>query len=85
MKVREVYNNTLKYLDVFVGGLLEATADGPGEVFQMAYLDQFTRLRDGDRFWFENQQSKCVINNVDIILLYTKFCLDECVTVNNIS
>ncbi|XP_071952320.1 dual oxidase 1-like [Antedon mediterranea] len=41
-------------IDVWVGGLLETTSDGPGELFHHVILDQFLRIRDGDRFWFEN-------------------------------
>lgn len=31
--------------------------DGPGELFTEIIIDQFTRLRDSDRFWFENADS----------------------------
>ena len=41
-------------VDVFVGGMFETTPRGPGELFKTIIIDQFTRIRDGDRFWFEN-------------------------------
>ncbi|KAL5010355.1 hypothetical protein ScPMuIL_012660 [Solemya velum] len=41
-------------LDVFVGGMLETTELGPGELFSKIILDQFITIRNGDRFWFEN-------------------------------
>jgi len=41
-------------IDVFVGGMLETTPNGPGELFKTILIDQMTTLRDGDRFWFEN-------------------------------
>ncbi|WAR00380.1 DUOX-like protein [Mya arenaria] len=56
-KLSELYNRTgssLDELDLFTGGLLETTAEGPGELFHHVTLDQFLRIRHGDRFWFEN-------------------------------
>ncbi|KAK3096749.1 hypothetical protein FSP39_002883 [Pinctada imbricata] len=41
-------------VDLFVGGLLETTFDGPGPLFRSILVDQFCRIRDGDRFWYEN-------------------------------
>ncbi|XP_046466415.1 dual oxidase isoform X1 [Neodiprion pinetum] len=49
----EIYSNNLENIDVYVGGMLESS-DGPGELFKAVIKDQFTRLRDADRFWFEN-------------------------------
>ena len=45
-------------IDVIVGGLAEDKAAGAmvGELFQTIMVDQFVRLRDGDRFWYENGQ-----------------------------
>ena len=43
-------------IDLWVGGLAEAPAgDGlVGETFRAILVDQFTRLRDGDRFWYQS-------------------------------
>lgn len=43
-------------IDVFVGGLAEDPVTGSmlGELFHTVVADQFTRLRDGDRFYYEN-------------------------------
>jgi hypothetical protein len=43
-------------LDLWVGGLSEAHVNGGmlGELFSAIVSDQFRRLRDGDRFWYEN-------------------------------
>jgi len=49
-------------VDVWVGGILE-TGDGPGELFQKIILDQFQRIRDGDRFWYNNTANGWVIAN----------------------
>ena len=35
--------------------MLEGGENGPGELFKEIIKDQFTRIRDGDRFWFENK------------------------------
>ncbi|XP_041652010.1 dual oxidase 1 [Cheilinus undulatus] len=54
--VAELYNGDISKLELFVGGLLESL-DGPGPVFSTIILDQFERIRNGDRFWFENKQN----------------------------
>ena len=48
---------TIDYLDLWVGGLIEAPYAGGlvGETFFTIIADQFTRLRDGDRFWYEER------------------------------
>ncbi len=44
-------------LDLWTGGLCETPLVGTnlGETFTALFVDQFTRLRDGDRFHFENE------------------------------
>ncbi|XP_070828301.1 dual oxidase 1 [Chaetodon trifascialis] len=54
--VAELYNGDISKLELFPGGLLESL-DGPGPVFSAIVLDQFERIRNGDRFWFENKQN----------------------------
>ncbi|MCA9057374.1 MAG: peroxidase [Planctomycetaceae bacterium] len=46
-------------IDLWVGGLAEDHLPGSsmGETFQTIIVDQFERLRDGDRFWYQNQFS----------------------------
>jgi hypothetical protein len=43
-------------MDLWVGGLAEDHVPGAmvGETFHAILVDQFTRLRDGDRFWYRN-------------------------------
>ncbi len=47
---------TVDDIDVWVGGLAEDHVAGSsvGELFQTILVDQFERLRDGDRFWYQN-------------------------------
>ncbi|XP_029667919.1 dual oxidase 2-like, partial [Formica exsecta] len=52
-----LYNNSFDDVDIWVGGILE-TGDGPGELFQSIISDQFQRIRDGDRFWYQNFDNK---------------------------
>ncbi|KAM9753466.1 dual oxidase 1 [Menidia menidia] len=54
--IAELYNRDISKLELFPGGLLESH-DGPGPVFAAIILDQFERIRNGDRFWFENKQN----------------------------
>ncbi|CAO2579085.1 Dual oxidase 2 [Lemmus lemmus] len=51
-----LYNQDLSQLELFLGGLLESHG-GPGPLFSSIILDQFVRLRDGDRYWFENTKN----------------------------
>lgn len=54
-------------IDLWVGGLAEADLPGSmvGPVFQRILVDQFTRLRDGDRFWYENYLPKELVKMVE--------------------
>ncbi|XP_068459769.1 dual oxidase 1 isoform X4 [Clinocottus analis] len=54
--IAELYGRDISKLELFPGGLLESF-DGPGPVFSAIILDQFERIRNGDRFWFENKQN----------------------------
>ncbi|XP_052037430.1 dual oxidase 2 isoform X2 [Apodemus sylvaticus] len=51
-----LYNQDLSQLELLLGGLLESHGD-PGPLFSSIILDQFVRLRDGDRYWFENTRN----------------------------
>ncbi len=46
---------TVDDIDLYVGGMLESV-DGPGPLFTKIIKEQFERLRDSDRFWFENPE-----------------------------
>ena len=55
MALEETYG-TVNNIDLWVGGLSEDHLDGTsmGETFTSIIVDQFERLRAGDRFWYEN-------------------------------
>tara|TARA_R110002111_G_scaffold107056_2_gene165461 strand:+ start:28274 stop:30550 length:2277 start_codon:yes stop_codon:yes gene_type:complete len=52
----EALYGTVNNIDLWVGGLAEDHLPGSsmGETFTAIIVDQFERLRDGDRFWYEN-------------------------------
>ncbi|KAG7313233.1 hypothetical protein JYU34_000332 [Plutella xylostella] len=54
-KLKELYGTPLN-IDVWVGGILEDQVEGGkvGPLFRCLLLEQFQRLRAGDRFWYEN-------------------------------
>lgn len=56
-ELASLYHSDIGKLDAYVGGMLEMNGSGPGELFSKIILDQFIRLRDSDRFWFENRQT----------------------------
>lgn len=54
-------------IDVWVGGLAEDHAAGSsvGELFQTIIADQFARLRDGDRFWYQDVYSGGELRSIE--------------------
>ena len=54
-KLRSVYGS-VDNIDLWIGGLAEDHVKGSsvGETFATIMTDQFSRLRDGDRFWYQN-------------------------------
>lgn len=54
-KLTDTYKS-VDNIDLYIGGMLESDG-GPGQLFTIIILDQFTRLRDADRFWFENDEN----------------------------
>jgi dual oxidase len=54
--LKEAYNNRLDDIDLYVGGMLESNSN-PGPLFSAIIMEQFTRIRDADRFWFENDDN----------------------------
>lgn len=54
--LKKAYNNDVNNIDLYIGGMLESH-DGPGELFTAVIKEQFLRLRQADRFWFENVEN----------------------------
>ena len=54
----EAYNGDVDLVDPWVGGLAEDKLPGSnfGEMMQEILVDQFTRIRDGDRFFYLNDE-----------------------------
>ncbi|XP_010190709.1 PREDICTED: dual oxidase 1-like, partial [Mesitornis unicolor] len=53
LEVAALYANNTAGLELLPGGMMEVN----GSLFSAIILDQFVRLRDGDRFWFENTRN----------------------------
>jgi peroxidase len=64
-KLQQLYGN-VDNIDLWVGGLAEDHVPGTstGPLIRAALIDQFTRLRDGDRFWYQNILPPLVANLV---------------------
>ena len=55
-----VHGGDISRVDVWTGGLMETQPEGPGELFREIIRDQFERIRDADRFWYENTKNGLV-------------------------
>ena len=64
--LEDAYHSVEK-VDLWVGGLAEDHVAGSslGETFQSILVDQFERLRDGDRFWYQNQFSGSQLHAIE--------------------
>jgi peroxidase len=54
-QLKSLYGN-VNNIDLWVGGLAEKhiPGDSLGPTFTNIIANQFSRLRDGDRFWYQN-------------------------------
>ena len=55
--IERIYGGDINKIDLWVGGIAETTGLGPGETFRAILVEQFARIRDGDRFWYENKEN----------------------------
>ncbi len=69
-RLQQVYGS-VDDIDAWVGGLAEKHVRGGsvGELFSRIIIDQFTRLRDGDRFWYQNTFSKAEVRELEHLSL----------------
>jgi hypothetical protein len=53
----QAYNGDINSVDLWTGGLAENHLSGAmvGQTFEKIIADQFEALRDGDRFWYQNE------------------------------
>lgn len=65
-KLQQLYGN-VNNVDAWVGALAEDHLPGSsaGPLVQKVTLDQFTRLRDGDRFWYQRAFSGSTLQQLD--------------------
>lgn len=54
--LESTYGGGLDDVDLYIGGMLETDKD-PGPLFRAVIGEQFERIRDSDRFWFENTEN----------------------------
>ncbi|XP_058012575.1 dual oxidase 2 [Ahaetulla prasina] len=78
--IADLYGDRLESLELLLGGMLEEDET----LFRAILEDQFVRLRDGDRFWFENSKNglftseeivaikKTTLHDVLAAVLYTE-------------
>ena len=72
-ELEAAYGNNVNNIDAFEGGLAEDPVPGSdvGPLFQAIMVNQFTRLRDGDRFFYLNEswspQELAIFNQGDTL------------------
>ncbi|XP_078479863.1 dual oxidase 1-like [Lampetra planeri] len=71
-QLKLVYNGDISRLELWPGGLMECQG-GPGPLFSRILVDQFERIRDGDRFWFENTNNGIFTEDEVRDVLATRF------------
>ena len=65
-KLKDLYKD-INNIDLWVGGLAEEHVHNSelGETFHKIIVEQFTRIRDGDRFWYKNIMSEDVREQIN--------------------
>jgi len=51
--MQRIYSD-IRHIDAAIGALLENNGNGPGKLISHLVREQFERIRNGDRFYFEN-------------------------------
>lgn len=81
-KLEALHRGRLDTVDIFVGGMMETTSLGPGPLFSAIILDQLYRVRDGDRFWFENTNNGLLTKD-DVAVIMNTTLRDLMVNITN--
>ncbi|KAK3282883.1 hypothetical protein CYMTET_9400, partial [Cymbomonas tetramitiformis] len=65
--LRTVYRGNIDLVDAYVGGVAEDHVGGSnlGELFYTSMLEQYLRIRDGDRFFFESPEGDLTAAEID--------------------
>ncbi len=64
----QAYNNDVNSVDLWTGGLAENHLAGAmvGQTFDVIIANQFESLRDGDRFWYQNENfDQATMNQIE--------------------
>ncbi|CAK9295218.1 unnamed protein product [Gordionus sp. m RMFG-2023] len=64
-----LYDSDINNMDAWTGGMLETKNGKPGELFSLIIFNEFIRLRDGDRFWFENYNQNGLFTESEVDLI----------------
>lgn len=83
-RLRKVYNDDINNLDLWPAGMMETGPGGPGETFRTIIFDQFRRIRDGDRFWFENYKLNGLFTEEEVAEIHNVTIRDIILAVTNI-
>ncbi|XP_064609284.1 dual oxidase 2-like [Liolophura sinensis] len=83
-RLNKTYGGRDDNIDLFVGGLLETTDEGPGELFKKITQEQFIRIRDGDRFWYENWEFNGLFTKEEVDEINNTTMHDIIIAVTNI-
>jgi hypothetical protein len=78
-----IYKGNVDNIDAYVGGLAEPHVAGGavGELFANIIADQFARLRNGDRHWFENKAVSA--GDPDEIIKYKRTTMAQVIARNS--
>lgn len=66
-RLRHAYDNNVHLVDPWIGALAEDHVNGAqvGELIFHVLREQFARLRDGDRFWYESTDAGFTVEEVE--------------------
>lgn len=72
-KMQQLFENNFNNIDLIVGAMLENNGREPGSLIKYLFLEQFEKLRNGDRFYFENENSGLFSKDKIKMIKFVKF------------